>query len=176
MIWRHGQGAEYRFLNPFTCRFLDAADAAAVLLGMHRRLPPGHPRGWDFSELDKNFVGINADLVPLWKTVSCCGDDDVEADHNEESNEEVEPLDETGSNAVAAAVPQPPTNQQEIDSVRSYLGAVGEYPRRSLVYRMMPWLHIYKDVFIDVDVSLVSLLFPLIYKGYYAGLLPFGVI
>lgn len=60
------------------------------------------------------------------------GDDGDEAEYEEELNEEVEPVDEIGSNAVALAKPQPPTSENELDSVHRYLRAMGEIPETVL--------------------------------------------
>lgn len=57
------RGADYHFYNPFTTIFIDESEALIVLRGMARRLPTGHPKGWDFREIDDEFVGYNADLV-----------------------------------------------------------------------------------------------------------------
>lgn len=62
---RTNSGAEYRYCNPFTARFICANETVVVFHGMRRCLPTGHPVSWDFSEVGNDFVGSNADLIQL---------------------------------------------------------------------------------------------------------------
>lgn len=72
---RTDKGADYRFYNPFTGRFITAEEATVVLRGMDRRLPAGYPTGWDYSELEDEFVSSNADLVQLRTSFGGWGDE-----------------------------------------------------------------------------------------------------
>lgn len=66
-------GANYLFEDPFTSRFTSDSEATAVLHGMDRPVPSGHPVGWYFSEIDEDFFGSNADLVRLRASLSGWG-------------------------------------------------------------------------------------------------------
>lgn len=67
-------GPDYRFYNPFTCRFKSEGEVATFLRSMDLRVPSGNLVGWDFTEVGDDFVGANADLSRLRATLNGWGD------------------------------------------------------------------------------------------------------
>lgn len=71
------QGPGFLFYNPFTARFISTSEAPVVLRGMDRQLPVKYPTGWDWSEIDDEFTGLNADLVQLHALLNWWGGEKV---------------------------------------------------------------------------------------------------
>lgn len=67
------QRAHYRFYNPFTPRFIGSNEVLVVFRAMDRRFPAEYPTDWDFSEVDNEFIGRNADLVQLIASLNWWG-------------------------------------------------------------------------------------------------------
>lgn len=113
-------GADYRFYNLFIARFISESQTTLVLHGMDWRVPSGQPIGWDFTEVDGDFVGSNVDLTRLHATLSDWGDardeDEVEGDCEEEPEENIEVL------------PRVLTDEEKLVAIGEYLCRVGEIP------------------------------------------------
>lgn len=100
---RTDQGEDYRFYNPFTARFISSKESLVVLRVMDRWLPAEYPTGWDFSEIDDEVIGSNADLVHLGASLNGWGEEEQSGDKagEEEVDEEVV----TATEPVSAPAP-----------------------------------------------------------------------
>lgn len=92
---RTKSSAYYRFYNSFTAQLNSESEAAVVLRCMDRCIPSGHPVGWDFAEVDDDFVVMsNANLMRFRATLRGWGDandeDEVEGDSEEGLEENIE--------------------------------------------------------------------------------------
>lgn len=67
-------GADFRFYNLFTGRFISEAEARLVLRGMDRLVPVRHPTGWAFADMSKVFVTSVNDLQWLCVALDGLGD------------------------------------------------------------------------------------------------------
>lgn len=85
---RTDSGADYRFYNPFTVRFISEREDTVVNRGMDSCVPSEHPVEWDLAEVDDDCFGSNVDLTRLGATLSgwCdrSDDDEVKGDGQEE--------------------------------------------------------------------------------------------
>lgn len=69
-----GFSTDFRYCNPFTGSYITKNHIRVILRELDRRIPLGHPVGWDFSEIPEKVVGSSVHLCQLRKTLDGWGD------------------------------------------------------------------------------------------------------
>lgn len=83
-------GADDRLYNLFTSHFISEVEATVVIRCMDRRVPSCHRIGWNYSEIDDDFVGSNADVASLLAYLRDSGNASDSAGEKVEVNDDAE--------------------------------------------------------------------------------------